>query len=379
MNEEQIVDMVQLAIRSADNKYLSILEEAPIGVYQATVDGHAVYSNGTFAAMLGYDRVEDLMIASSGALNGIYYSEEDRQAHLQRVGGDSEGATLELRMARTDGSYIWASVQTRCVRDKGGEILYHNNFVTDITEKKDLQAEAMRASQLASLGELAAGVAHEINNPLNAVINFAQLLEDDVRSPASADLLKRIILESNRIAAIVRNLLSFARMEHEKFGPVPLAAVVADALELTRAQMEKEGIDIVVDVPAELPEVRGRAQELQQVCINLLSNSRHALNQKYPGQSEDKTLRISAAPASTGHAILLLVRDQGVGIPSAMLAQVFNPFFSTKPKGVGTGLGLSISRKIVETHGGALSISSEAGLFTEVSIILPMWKEEDNG
>lgn len=381
MDKNKPTSNAHKAIESADDKYRSILEEAPLGVYQATAQGHLVYFNDALVKILGYDSVEHLNKAASGSRRGMYCTEQALSDHLKHVYSDARSQTVEMQLCRADGNPVWVSIQTRVVRDESGKPLYHNGFVTDISENKALQAETMRASQLASLGELAAGVAHEINNPLNAVINFAQLMEEDCADKTQADLLSRVIREGNRIAGIVRNLLSFSRMESEKLGPVDLFRVVADSLSLTQAQMEKEGIWLQLEVEDKLHPVRARAQELQQVCINLLSNARHALNEKYPGQNADKLLRLTVKSQviDAGEMVLLVIRDNGCGISPEVMERVLDPFFSTKPKGVGTGLGLSISYKIVESQGGTMAISSEHGEYTEIRITLPVWREEQDG
>ncbi len=247
----------------------------------------------------------------------------------------------------------------------------------DVTEKKALQSEAIRTAQLASLGELAAGVAHEINNPINGVINFAELIRDDPRKRLTyADLPERIIKEGERIAAIVRTLLSFARNQDEGAMPVPMSEVLADALRLTRNQLEKDGILLTVQVDDDVPWVCAKAHEIQQVCINLLNNARSALNSRYPEAHPDKKLEIFLEKSqSRGEEVVRLVfHDHGVGIDPEVMKRIFEPFFSTKPRNEGTGLGLAISHKIVTEHGGRLVYDSEPGSYTSAVVELPRFR-----
>lgn len=246
----------------------------------------------------------------------------------------------------------------------------------DITEKKALQSEAIRTAQLASLGELAAGVAHEINNPINGVINFAELIRDDPRKQLTyADLPERIIKEGERIAAIVRTLLSFARNQDEGAMPVSMSEVLADALRLTRNQMEKDGILLAVQEDED-PWVFAKAHEMQQVCINLLNNARSALNARYPEAHPDKKLeiRVEKARARGEEVVRLVFHDHGVGMDPEVMKRIFEPFFSTKPRNEGTGLGLAISHKIVTEHGGRLIYDSEPGSHTSAVVELPAFK-----
>ncbi len=237
------------------------------------------------------------------------------------------------------------------------------------------EQEAERQAHLASMGELAAGVAHEINNPVSGIINCAEILvnKTDERS-REHDIGMRIIKEGSRIAYIVKSLLSFARVEAEEKAPVPIRDVLADTLALTEAQMKKEGITLRLDIDGEATMVRAQHQQLEQVFLNIINNARDALNQKYPEKEEGKTLSITARRAATDGrpCVRIAFHDQGCGIPENVMNRVMHPFFSTKPKGKGTGLGLSISHGIVENHGGKLTIDSREGAFTDVVVELPL-------
>jgi signal transduction histidine kinase len=245
----------------------------------------------------------------------------------------------------------------------------------DVTEKKKMQTETMRASHLAAVGELAAGVAHEINNPINGIINYAQILADDCEEGGrDAEIPNRIIKEGERIAGLVRNLLSFARDRKEEHSPMRLQDVLSDALALTHTQMRKDSIKLKLDVPDDLPKIKGRSQEIQQVFLNILSNARHALNQKFPGVNEKKRLEIEGelTDIKGRRYVRMTFHDAGVGMPEHVLGRICDPFFSTKPKNEGTGLGLSISYGIVKDHGGRLWFDSLEGAYTKAVVDLPI-------
>jgi len=248
-------------------------------------------------------------------------------------------------------------------------------LLRDITEKKTFQAEAMRAGHLATIGELAAGVAHEINNPIGGVINYAEILKDNCEEKGEdADIPNRIIKEGERIAGIVRNLLSFARDWKEDFGPCDINNILSDTLSLIETRINKDGIKLHVETPG-LPNIKARSQEIQQVFLNILSNSRHALNEKFPDSHIDKMLEIKGETLDLDGRRLVRIKfyDQGTGIPSSILDQICNPFFSTKPKDIGTGLGLSISHGIIMNHEGRLHFESVEDKYTKVIVDLPMW------
>ena len=245
----------------------------------------------------------------------------------------------------------------------------------DITETLENERQRSRASRLAALGELAAGVAHEINNPISGVINYAQLiLNHAAENSRDRDLAQRIIKEGDRIATIVRELLTFAREGSSDPQTVSIREALAEALSLCESQLRKDMIELRIDLPNDLPGIESRNHQLQQLFLNLISNARHALAEKYPGAHADKILAISGRQVERDGRphIRLKVRDHGTGIPPELLERVLNPFVTTKPAGVGTGLGLSISFDIAKKHGGMLKIASEHGAWTEVTVDLPV-------
>lgn len=245
----------------------------------------------------------------------------------------------------------------------------------DITEKKILEAEAMRAGHLASLGELAAGVAHEINNPINGIINYAEILKDHFyEQDKDTEIPKRIINAGERIAQIVNNLLSFARHRDEEPISVHIRDILADALGLVENQLVKDGITLSSNIPTGLPKIIARSQEIQQVFLNILSNARYALNQRFPIAHSDKVIQIKGETViiESHKHVRVTFQDYGTGIPENILDRICNPFFSTKPKGKGTGLGLSISHGIMDNHRGRLWFKSVEGEYTKVIAELPI-------
>jgi PAS domain S-box-containing protein len=244
----------------------------------------------------------------------------------------------------------------------------------DVTEKQAAAAAIVRAQQLAALGELAAGVAHEINNPINGIINYAQILVN--RSEGGSEVREiagRMIKEGDRIARIVEGLLSFARRRQNDKDVISIAEVLSDTMALNMAQLRKDNITVKTYFPDGLPDIWAQAHEIEQVFVNIISNARHALNEKYPGPHEDKILEITAEPLTSpgSRQVRIFFKDYGCGIPAEIIDKVMNPFFSTNIEGKRTGLGLSISHGIVEEHGGRLSLESEEGRYTKVMIELP--------
>ncbi len=247
-------------------------------------------------------------------------------------------------------------------------------------ERTKLQSEAVRAAHLASIGELAAGVAHEINNPITGIISCAELFLDKYDDGSrESELANRIIKEGVRVANIVKSLLSFAREGGEEKRPVGIADILVEALALTRAMLKRDGVEIKLSSMPEPQTVKANFQQIQQVFLNVINNSRYALNQKYGGTSGEKQIRITFGKITKNNMpyVRTIFLDNGTGISGDMIDKVTDPFFSTKPAGVGTGLGLSISHGIISDHNGMMMIDSVEGEFTRVIIDLPAYRQSE--
>jgi PAS domain S-box-containing protein len=285
------------------------------------------------------------------------------------------GRTEEAQIESSDGRTL--SLRAFPVFNELGEVVNVIEIAQDITESLRHQAQSMRTGQLAALGELAAGVAHEINNPINGVINYAQLiLNKAVADSREQELSQRIIRESERVATIVRELLYFAREESQEVKKTTVSAALSEALALTQNQLNKEGIQLQIQLPENLPSIMSRSHQIQQLFLNLISNARHALAEKYAGMDPDKILLVKGEEILKNDQpfVRITFRDHGVGIDAKLLPRVMNPFTTTKSSSEGTGLGLSISHEIVQKHGGTLTIDSVHGEFTEVVVELPAEK-----
>jgi len=244
-----------------------------------------------------------------------------------------------------------------------------------IAQDITMQTETMRAGHLASIGELAAGVAHEINNPVNSIINFAQIMIDEVKKGESTtdEIPARIIKEGDRVASIVSSLLSFARENKKEKRPIVVREVIDEVLALTETQILKDGINLTIDFPEELHKTLADFQQIEQIFLNILNNARYALNQRHPNAHPKKNLIIHGIEETEDDILYLAITfiDYGTGIPTSILDKIYNPFFSTKPSGIGTGLGLAISHGIITDHGGKLVLESKYGDYTKITVLLP--------
>jgi len=372
----RLVERKQRAVIEGEARYRALFEHASDGICVASAADHRLTeANSKFCETLGLSPaqvvgrdVRELMrptadCAPAAALDEML--EGNASGECEFVAEAASGAELPVAV----------SFNTLSANEERLIIL----IVRDLSASKRMEAEREQIRQqlyesgkLASLGELSAGVAHEINNPLNGIINFAQLLKDEPaeRTPFERQMIDGIIGEGERIATIVRGLLTFARHDTHQLGSVSLAEVVGSSLPLFGRQFHKDAIRVETDIPPELPRLRADASRLRQVVVNMLSNAHHALKAK---RSDEKLFRISARPVERAGRPFVRVEfyDNGVGIRREDLGKVLDPFFTTRRDSGGTGLGLSISFGIVRDHGGTISVEGAEGEFARFVVELP--------
>ncbi|MCP4603381.1 MAG: PAS domain S-box protein [Proteobacteria bacterium] len=259
------------------------------------------------------------------------------------------------------------------ITDDDGNILGVVLVFRDITKAREQEAALRHHQKLQSIGTLASGVAHEINNPLNGIMNYGELIRIRL-DPASplVEFANGVVEESQRISVIVRNLLTFSRQDKEAHSPVNIADIVNATLSLTVAAFRKDQINVTLDIPDYLPKVKCRSQQIVQVLTNLLNNARDALNQRYSDYDDNKVVTIRIQPFKKEDNLWLrtTVEDHGIGISRDISDLVFDPFYTTKPRDQGTGLGLSVSHGIVKEHGGGLWFESMESEYTRFHLDL---------
>jgi two-component system NtrC family sensor kinase len=240
-------------------------------------------------------------------------------------------------------------------------------------ELKQAQDEIIRSEKLASVGRLAAGIAHEIGNPIGIVLGYLDLLQsDDVKKEEKTDYLRRIESEISRINQIIRQLLDFSRPSSGKSEETPVHKMIMKTVDMFKPQPMMEDIEINLDLKASKDTVLADPNELQQVLLNIIMNAADALSEIGPPGSEK---RLVIGTENSGGSIKLLLSDNGPGIPEDELAQIFDPFFTTKDPGKGTGLGLSVCYRIVEGLGGTIRAESVEGEGMTLAITLPLMDE----
>jgi PAS domain S-box-containing protein len=373
----RLVHRQQRQLRQSEERYRALFEQARDGIGVVRLDDHRLLeANDKFCEILGLrqqdcagrdlrelfpattenGQPEFMMMASNGHTSG------ESELTIKTPQGQSLPVSVSLAPLSTDGD----KVMIISLRD----LSLRKQFEA---EREEMQRQVYQSSKLASIGELSAGVAHEINNPLNGIINFAQLLkdEDKPRSQFEQQMIEGIIDEGERIAQIVRGLLTFARADTHELRQVHFADSIKTSIALFGHQFEKDGIKVEIDQDPNLPAVRADGSRLRQVVVNIISNAHQALKAKTHAPHEPKLFRISARRAWTrGEIVRVEFYDNGVGIKREDLGKVFDPFFTTRREAGGTGLGLSVSFGIIRDFGGTIRVESEEGKFTRFIIEL---------
>ena len=291
-----------------------------------------------------------------------------------RFGGDQRGTSVVL--ARKEGGEFVADVKVADVRDGDGRVTGSLTIFRDITEQTRLEARLQVADRMASMGTLAAGVAHEINNPLTFIMGNLNYLSAELREMAKADdsselreleqTVKEALEGSERVRRIVRELKTFARGDEDEVGPVDVHDVLEKTLSLAKNNIRHKA-QLVRDY-GEVPAVHANPSKLGQVFLNLLVNAAEALP---TGRAPEHEIRVKTAATEDGR-VRVSVSDSGPGVPPEVRAEIFNPFYTTKPVGQGTGLGLAICHGIVTSLGGEITLDSQEGHGATFSVWLPV-------
>jgi signal transduction histidine kinase len=251
-------------------------------------------------------------------------------------------------------------------------------FTLNCQERISGREEMFRASQFASIGELAADVAHEINNLSNGIINYAQILADEVDGLGSRleheQLLGKVIQEGERIAAISNRLLAYSEDPELEDQHFRIDQVIEEALEFISHRLRNDGVEVRKYLPEDTPDFIGNRQKILHLFLNILNNAWQALNKRFPGKDKNKLLEIRTELIRKGDRELIRssITDRGIGISEDEILRVFDPDFTTRQHGAGSGLGLAISDEIVRTYGGEIRIDSEVDDHTMVVVDLPL-------
>ena len=295
-----------------------------------------------------------------------------RDAFLERLQRDGTVRDYLLRVRRSDGSPFW--VEVTALAEPEGPGLAIEALVRDVSERKKLDDQAkdvyhqlLQAEKLASLGQTISGVAHELNNPLAAILSWAERMSAKPTEDTTAKGIEAILTQAERAARIVRNLLTFARKRHTTRAMVDLNHVVRETLALRAYEQRVSNVVIIEALAAGLPHVFADPHQVQQVLLNLVINAEQAML----GANGRGTMIVRTWHEPDRDAIVVEVNDDGPGVAEDVQARIFDPFFTTKEVGKGTGLGLTVAYAIVQEHGGRLRVNSRPGQGASFIIELP--------
>jgi PAS domain S-box-containing protein len=356
---------------SSEERYRTLFEESPDALFVSALDGTVLDANEAAVRLYHVNRGEVL-----GRYFGQLVSADEREMARRRQVVWAQGrGTFGDRGRRPDASEFPVEVEVRVV-ELGGQRRFLS-LVRDLSDQERLTNELLQAQKMEAIGQLVSGVAHELNNPLAAIIAFSQLIRGDQRLPEDmkhdAGLL---VQEADRTRRIVQNLLDFARQRPPERRPTNIATLVRSVLELQSYALSTNRVQVAVDIPDDLPEVDLDRAQMQQVLLNLTINAIQAFRTR--DRATQAHLWVTATATTTGRGpggpkaekladvqqrVRITIRDDGPGVPEAARVRLFDPFFTTKQPGEGTGLGLSVSFGIVAAHDGHLWYEPGPGNF----------------
>jgi len=344
----------------------NILAAIPDTVVLVDAEGKISETNQAVEQLLGYGK-DELIGRRGGTLLAEEEEEEEEEALLKdkglaRVFKETVVRGQETTCISKSGERIPVRISGQVMKDARGNITGIVAVIHDLREERKLRQELIQIEKMSTVGFMAGGIAHELNNPLGVVLGYIQLFLSDTSKddPRFRDL-KIVESAVHRCKTIVQNLLSFSRQEKVVLVPVNVAQALQSTLALIGHQMEVNGIKIVQNIQNNLYSVKGDTQQLEQVFINIMVNAQDAM----PHGGE---LTITAE--NIDRQVRIVFKDTGCGIPPDILSKIFEPFVTTKPPGKGTGLGLSVSYGIIKDHGGNIDIQSKEGVGTTVIITL---------
>ncbi|MCU1438755.1 MAG: multi-sensor hybrid histidine kinase [Naasia sp.] len=342
----------------------AMLDAASDVIMVGDLDGRPLYWNRSAEEASGW-AIDEL---PDGRVAEFLYADQDA-LHLAAAALRRDGHwSGELRRRKRDGSIVLHDCRWQVLRDEDGNPTSFFAVETDITEWRSGEEQRYRNQRMESLGTLAGGIAHDLNNVLTPILMGAQLLADDV-DPGRRALVDSIEASAKRGSELIRQVLQFARGEGAERRAVDVSALIDEVAQFARGTLAKD-IAVTVDAPAELPPVNADATQLFQVLVNLITNAGDAM-------PDGGRLQIEAT--ADDRRLTIVVADTGMGMAADVVERAFEPFFTTKAIGRGTGLGLSTSIAIVRAHGGELEADSCPGAGTRMTLRLPVAPDEPGG
>ncbi len=357
--------LAEEAQHESEERFRATFEQAAVGIAHAAPDGCLLRVNDKLCAITGRSREE--LVGSSLATTLLPEDRAAAEAAIRSLLAAGRGdSTLECRCQLPRGGVVWVGLVTALLRDAADAPRYFISVVTDISERKRLEQQFLRAQRLESIGTLAGGIAHDLNNLLAPIVMGVELVRSQGLPPSLTGVVDNMERSARRGANLVRQVLSFARGVDGARVPLPLRHVIDEVGGIVESTFPKN-IVWSAEVPRELWPVRGDATQLHQVLLNLCVNARDAMPEGGRLRLSARNVVLDSGEADPrrgehpGPYVLLEVADEGCGMTPEVLDRIYEPFFTTKPPGLGTGLGLSTALGIVRAHGGRLDVQTELG------------------
>lgn len=377
MEEGSLVQRAEVKWRQTDAELRSVLDSVSVGLVLVGPSGRIRFSNARFAQLfvLGPRDLEEAqdfetlqeLIARRFQDPATFFA-----PWKAYVSGAGEPGHDELELTRPLRRVFERFY--RPVTDSEGRQMGWCELYSDVTGVRQIQSKLLQAEKMAALGQLVSGIAHELNNPLTAIMGYAQLLLGHGLNTGQLSEAKKVYQQAERARRIVKNLLYFARENKPERTRVDVNEIIERTLALRSYELKVKNIVVELQLDRQLPQTMADPYQLQQVVLNLLINAEQALlEDRGQGRVLIRTSASAPLPAQGGAGrILIEVSDDGPGIPPAIGSRIFDPFFTTKPPGVGTGLGLSIVYGIVQQHGGEVTFETQSGEGAKFLVELPV-------
>ena len=354
------------------------IEQSPASIVITDLEGKIEYVNPKFTEVTGYDFQEALGQNPRILKSGEKPFEEYKQ--LWETIASGEEWQGEFHNKKKNGELYWESASISPIKDASGRMTHYLAVKEDITEKKSLQTQLLRAQRMESLGTLAGGVAHDLNNVLAPIVLSIELLKQAMQDELSQKLLETLEASAHRGSEIIKQILGFARGVRGESAPIQFRHVIDEMATIVKGSFPKS-IAIEEDVRKDIWPIVGDPTSLHQLMLNLCVNARDAMPNggtiriKAENKVIDEHYHRMNPGTKPGRYVTLSIEDTGCGMPPNVLEHIFEPFFTTKEIGKGTGLGLSTALAIVKSHGGSINVYSEVGKGTTFNIYLPAAKE----
>lgn len=401
-------ERAEKALRASQERHRLQIENLPVGVFRMEPDEKMSFmlANNAISQMLGYESVEELLKTK---IAGAFEDIEEFDSLFENLMVQGRVASEEVRLKKLDGTPLWGEITAILIRNESGQADYVNGLIVDVTERKLLETQLAQAQKLEAMGQLAAGIAHEINTPIQYVGDNTRFVQESTgfltdllqkydrllrEANVGAELLAKFkamtkeadleyLLEEiplairqslegvDRVVAIVRAMKEFAHPDTDEKAPTDVNKLIESTVTLARNEW-KYVADMEMDFDPDLPPVPVLVGDLKQVVLNILVNAAHAIEDVAADLPSGKGV-ITVATSSAGRWAEIRISDTGSGIPESARPKIFDLFFTTKPPGKGTGQGLAISRAVVEEkHGGTITFETETGKGTTFIIRIPI-------